>query len=369
MAATAVLLAQAAAFPQPSSSRVKQRSTSRPSHHSSSSERPAHTRRPSATASSPLVCPGALSASTSTLICPVTGFSSPAPVEPAELTAAERVRQAELRKRTDDEISKGLLVHSAADASTTETTTLYLPPLLSLLPSNLAHRTPSPVFALDGNGTTSPAAPAAVQYTLTRLPSIDPFSLALHRALHFFRPITPLYAVAPYSESFNWSEFELRGETEEDDKELLEGEFEAYCVAFRSRRRRDLEEGEARELYEKDRAAHEEAVSHGGLISYWFGSPMPLIRERSSSSSSATSSTSPSFTSSPSALDPHDLSGRNLATCIWTSRAHALAAMKGPKHIEAARLAKRTYESFTLERYVLRKEKGARGVRVLDWEA
>lgn len=45
----------------------------------------------------------------------------------------------------------------------------------------------------------------------------------------------------------------------------------------------------------------------GGLLAYWFGVP--------------------------------NSRGSNLATCIWMSRAHAVRAIAGPKHVEAMRLA------------------------------
>ncbi|GAA5893288.1 hypothetical protein JCM6882_007995 [Rhodosporidiobolus microsporus] len=262
-----------------------------------------------------------------------------------------------LQTRLAEEVASGVLVEND-DASG-----LYLPPLLSLLPESIS---PSGVSSpRSSSGATTPALgaaaptpnPAPVQYTLTRLPSIDAVSLSLHTALHAFRPVTPMYSIAPYAEAFNWPELVLEDVVTPEGEvvDVGEEEREWYIVAFRSRRRRDLEEEEARELYEKDRAAHEEAVSaHGGLIAYWFGSPIPIT---SPSSSSAAPSSSPTA----------DLEGRNLATCIWSSRTHALNAMRGPHHAAAARLAGRTYESYTLERYVLRKERGERGVKVLPW--
>lgn len=83
---------------------------------------------------------------------------------------------------------------------------LYLPPLLSSLP----HATAT---SLSG--------------TATRLPSIDPASLSLHKALHNFRVVTSEYASVPYAEAFNWDELALEPELER----------EWYCVAFRSKRR------------------------------------------------------------------------------------------------------------------------------------
>lgn len=103
-------------------------------------------------------------------------------------------------------------------------------------------------------------------------------------------------------------------------------------------------------LYEADKLAHEEAVHNGGvsgtfflsrdaaltaeqLIMYWYGVPDPKT-------------------------------GHNLATCIWQSRRHSVAASSRPHHIRAMQLAAASYEFYTLERHVLRKYKGETGVRV-----
>lgn len=52
---------------------------------------------------------------------------------------------------------------------------------------------------------------------------------------------------------------------------------------------------------------------------------------------------------------PHPVTRDNLATCIWESRAHAIAAHTRPYHTKAVRLAATSYEMYTLERYTLRK--------------
>jgi hypothetical protein len=87
---------------------------------------------------------------------------------------------------------------------------LYLPPLLSSLPSSLS-----------------------LADTATRLPSIDPASLSLHKALHKFRAVTPDYASLPYADAFNWKQLQL-------DVQL---EREWYCVVFRSKRRPGSDSG------------------------------------------------------------------------------------------------------------------------------
>ncbi|KAI6113247.1 hypothetical protein EDD16DRAFT_1693798 [Pisolithus croceorrhizus] len=140
--------------------------------------------------------------------------------------------------------------------------TLYLPPLLSSLPPGVE----VPVIQSDR--------PPLV--TKTRLPDIDPVSLSLHKALHYFRPLSSEYASLPYAGAFNWLALDLP----------LEEEREWYAVAFRSKRKAG---SDSDALYEADRLAHEEAVSNGGLIMYWYGVPDPQT-------------------------------GLNLATCIWQSR-------------------------------------------------
>ncbi|TFK75462.1 hypothetical protein BDN72DRAFT_832341 [Pluteus cervinus] len=183
---------------------------------------------------------------------------------------------------------------------------LYLPPLLSSLPEQF----PSiPV---------SDEHPALV--TETRLPDIDPASLSLHKALHHFRPLNEGYANLPYAEAFTWSQLSL---PEDEEREW-------YCVAFRSKRKAGSD-GEP--LYEADAKAHAEAVRNGGLIMYWYGIP-------------------------------NQQTGMNLATCIWQSRKHAIAANSRPHHIRAMRLAAEAYEVYNLERHVLRKAAGETGVTI-----
>ena len=105
---------------------------------------------------------------------------------------------------------------------------LYLPPLLSSLPAGVVH----PGYPITSPAFSSPSAPRPLS-TETRLPSIDPASLSLHRALHNFRPVTEEYSTVPYSEAFNWEELEL---PEDEEREW-------YCVAFRSKRKEGSDGG------------------------------------------------------------------------------------------------------------------------------
>ncbi|GAA5916128.1 hypothetical protein JCM8208_002216 [Rhodotorula glutinis] len=241
---------------------------------------------------------------------------------------------------------------------------LYLPALLSRLPlpalessSSRVEPGPGPALFDSARATSSPsgyapgsaadATGAPVAYTASHLPTLDLVSHALHHALHAFRPVTPRYATSPYADSFNWADLRL----EDDSSGRVKREArEWYIVAFRSRRNDGLPEDRARKLYEADRAAHEEAVTRGGLILYWYGNPVPA----------------PSASTTSHGFDPDDV-GRNLATCIWQSRADAIAAMRGEHHKEAARLASTTYEYYTLERYIVRKEPGELTVRIHPW--
>jgi hypothetical protein len=142
---------------------------------------------------------------------------------------------------------------------------LYLPPLLSPLPTSVRH---APSLSTSGKSL------AELEFA-TRLPDIDPASLALHHTLHGFQPVTNSYSTTPYDQAFNWSEINLPEEVER----------EWYCVVFRSRRNK---ESSSLSLYQADREAHEEAVKNGGLVMYWYGVP-------------------------------DEVTGSNLATCIWQS--------------------------------------------------
>jgi len=189
---------------------------------------------------------------------------------------------------------------------------LYLPPILSSLPHTY------------GESITVAPTGRVPKATEAHLPDIGAASLSLHKALHNFTPVTEKYAGTSYAEAFNWDELELP----EDD------EHDWYCVAFRSLRKPDSESGA---LYEADRAAHEEAVRNGGLPMYWYGNPDPET-------------------------------GLNLATCLWESRAHAVAANSRPHHIQAMRLAASSYHSYDLERWTLRKTAGSRYLEVLPYD-
>ena len=64
---------------------------------------------------------------------------------------------------------------------------------------------------------------------------------------------------------------------------------------------------------------------------------------------------------------PDPETGLNLATCLWQSRAHAIAANSSPDHIRAMRLAASSYERYELERWTLRKTAGSRRPEALPY--
>ncbi|EJU04433.1 hypothetical protein DACRYDRAFT_20965 [Dacryopinax primogenitus] len=191
---------------------------------------------------------------------------------------------------------------------------LYLPPLLSSLPS-CHHNAAEPC-----HGGHFPMKPL---HTEVRLPEIDAASLSLHHALHHFRPLDRQYSSKEYAEAFNWDEIML---PEDEEREW-------YCVAFRSKRKRG---SNSEALYVADAKAHDEAIRNGGLIMYRYGVP-------------------------------DERTGMNLATCIWQSRKHAVTGASKPSHVHAMRLTAESYDVYRLERYVLRKAAGERAVTVEEY--
>lgn len=73
---------------------------------------------------------------------------------------------------------------------------LYLPPLLSPLPT---------AIAANHKHLHAPTHEELATFN-TRLPNIDPASLDLHQALHHFQPVDEHYAQRPYDQAFNWDQ-------------------------------------------------------------------------------------------------------------------------------------------------------------------
>jgi hypothetical protein len=125
------------------------------------------------------------------------------------------------------------------------------------------------------------------------------------QVLEDLRPIREDYAIAPILESFNWAECLASADGAD-----------WYMVAFRSVRNQHADD---RLLYELDARAHEEAISHTGLVHYFGGE---LDGER-----------------------------RCLSFCVWEDRERAAAAAALPKHRDAIGAAVTMYDSYVLERY------------------
>lgn len=147
---------------------------------------------------------------------------------------------------------------------------------------------------------------------------------------------------------FNWSSLQVPppedNQTEtgrEERNDQGPGQTKAYYgVLFLSQRSPSSSTSMSLPLYKADRLAHEEAVRSGGLLMYFYGAPDPLT-------------------------------GTNLATCIWTDRESARKASTLPRHREAVRLARGSYEWFELRRYkvvLCTKDEGGERLRVEAWE-
>lgn len=74
---------------------------------------------------------------------------------------------------------------------------LYLPPLLSPLPASLRQGVQGQRIKVTSE--------VDLEFA-TRLPDIDPASLALHQTLHNFHPVDRTYSTTEYDEAFNWSD-------------------------------------------------------------------------------------------------------------------------------------------------------------------
>ncbi|WWD17497.1 hypothetical protein CI109_101938 [Kwoniella shandongensis] len=259
--------------------------------------------------------------------------AAPGPIQrsppPRRSTSSRRSSQSSTATAVTKPIdSHQVSAHHSLPETTDEISTdpiLFLPPLLSPLPNDQHHHH-AHEHGEHGHGHEQQLVLQGLIDALkgfeTRLPNIDPASLALHQALHHFRPIGTDYASTRYDEAFNWDQLTLPKAVQR----------EWYCVVFRSRRK---PESSNLSLYKADREAHEEAVKNGGLVMYWYGVP--------------------------------DETGLNLATCIWQSRRHAINAISGPKHMSAMKQTEGAYETYSLERWILSKEAGKRDLDLRKW--
>jgi hypothetical protein len=124
-----------------------------------------------------------------------------------------------------------------------------------------------------------------------------------HTAFDRLGPVSDRYATLPVSDAFDWSSCL-------DD--VPPGEW--YMVAFRSRRRADVDEDR---LTEYDDWAHAEAAKAPGFVHYFKG--------------------------------PTTSDGRCMSFCLWDSRTEARAAAGRPAHTKAAALTHEAYAEYSLE--------------------
>jgi hypothetical protein len=103
---------------------------------------------------------------------------------------------------------------------------------------------------------------------LLDLKTLEVPSRLLAKALTILEPIREDYAIAPYTESFNWQGIVdyLRNLANEEGYQWPKSEF--FLVAFRSRLNLHVD---LQRLYELDMRSHEEATVSGGLLKYWYG--------------------------------------------------------------------------------------------------
>jgi hypothetical protein len=180
--------------------------------------------------------------------------------------------------------------------------------------------------------------------------SLDNENALLARALADLRCLRDDYATAPYIDSFNWNDVmeRLRALVAQTGTGFRESFF--YIVAFRSQIPPTTVYSELGEL---DKAAHAEANASGGFLKchapapttslitlltchrYWFGNP--------------------------------DAEGRNLATCVWRSRADAVRAGHGKAHRRASRATASMYSFWKIDRHKLVIADGVETWEIVDW--
>jgi hypothetical protein len=87
-------------------------------------------------------------------------------------------------------------------------------------------------------------------------------------ALAYLKTIRDDYAIAEYTESFNWTDvFDLLRTFSQAEGHTWTAQ-SYYVVIFRSILLPDID---SERLYDLDAHSHQEAVASGGLLKYWFG--------------------------------------------------------------------------------------------------
>src|SRR5436305_1759081 len=159
---------------------------------------------------------------------------------------------------------------------------------------------------------------ASVEAYTTEQAQFDHTTPQISAAFHRLKPITPDYALLPILEGFNWVEA-LAG--------VEAGAW--YLVVFRSLR---TSHADVARLTEFDGQAHHEALAGSGLLFYFQGQ-VNLRREC-------------------------------LSFCVWHSREQAQMASSMPLHQAAAGIVGEMYESYRLERYLIRKAQSSGAVTI-----
>ncbi|KAF8474756.1 hypothetical protein BDZ91DRAFT_711640 [Kalaharituber pfeilii] len=191
------------------------------------------------------------------------------------------------------------------------------------------------------------SSPYTTEENILDLSALSPEYRLFALALSEMRNIVPTYATSPYTVSFNWGEVVSTFRALHEHyagSEVLPGiapgaplpRTTAYAIVFRSRRAVPLVVADGERLGELDLPAHAEANKSGGLLKYWYGVP-------------------------------DSDTGRNLATCLWVDREHAVRGGSGPGHKEAMAKARGFYVGLEVERLRFVVEEGAEGWSVEKW--
>lgn len=148
--------------------------------------------------------------------------------------------------------------------------------------------------------------------------------LSAVEAFQSLAPVTAKYATVPIMEGFNWQECSSR---------LDPGEW--YLIVFRSIRREAIDD---LTLEMHDYGAYIEAQRRAiGLVFYFRGTP--------------------------------NADRECLSFCIWAGRQEAARAARLPLHREAMMMVEEKYEWYALERYLLRKVRGKKGIEAIPVNA
>ncbi|KAL8736195.1 MAG: hypothetical protein Q9166_000350 [cf. Caloplaca sp. 2 TL-2023] len=150
---------------------------------------------------------------------------------------------------------------------------------------------------------------------LLDLTLLNQAQILLAKALAIFTPVTHAYATSTYISSFNWDAvFSLLAASVKAEGLQWKEQF-FYVIIFRSQVPPSTDRSDLAAL---DMKAHAEAMTSGGLLKYWFGTP--------------------------------DANGRNLATCIWRRREDAQPGSSGEGHKAAMRATINMYSEWQVER-------------------